>query len=794
MYVTGGEGIEPHVGRRLLEAGDLSLPMSERLRLAIRRMISASAHIELRKVQKSVIENTIRYFEGLLGREEVRAPYARIVLPPRTGKTVIAASIISRSELTSVFVVPKRVIADQAAQEFRTFLPGVPVSVYSGESRDLVEHGIIVATYQKLWADLKKRAIPEVIRQAALVFADEAHRSMTKKRQELLDVGFNPHAVRIALTATPDYNEERYLAKYFPDLIHEITIQEGVNLELLSPVRAYSAEVDVDASEVRVFSSGEYEQEALGLVMSRAPMLKGVEMVRYAPEYCATPALITCATRAQAMSLFEYLAGNRPDGTPCPAPILGNTSAPMRRDFLQKFERGELDTLITVGVLVEGWNAPKCKLLIDLAPSLSWVRSAQKYARVMTPYKGRRATIFVLRPSGLPRPPILPMDVFGPSVEEALEVLRSSGGSRKKRARSSAWARMRDAGILVERIHTRVQIQEEYSIDRVDLDPKNWKQVAALVLEAMSSGPSVGMKGFSEFSHAYFQVADVTLRGKQLLRTLGCKATYAGYKSFLAKYFPDVYSGLLLKGWSHELRESSADRFLHEFYAPATRKQSKKTLDSTLAAVTGHIPDDPEKVLYRSELRSRIREFLETLSPIKQCVLLWRFGLEGEDELTLDEVGGKLGLSKERVRQVESEALRDARQSGFFELPKIDDHRGLLGWEYQRGLEKVIRAHRRRVLINGAPWVLEEDQVPAVALIYDPARLAKYGVRVCGSREAPDLKWLECRRKFTISCSPLFRRVYGAWFSDERLYVRVSNKSQYSTTGALFRTFSISLR
>jgi RNA polymerase primary sigma factor len=54
---------------------------------------------------------------------------------------------------------------------------------------------------------------------------------------------------------------------------------------------------------------------------------------------------------------------------------------------------------------------------------------------------------------------------------------------------------------------------------------------------------------------------------------------------------------------------------------------------------------------------------LEQLNPRMQRVLSLRFGLDGESPQTLEEVGNQLGITRERVRQLETRALRELRQA-----------------------------------------------------------------------------------------------------------------------------------
>jgi RNA polymerase primary sigma factor len=69
----------------------------------------------------------------------------------------------------------------------------------------------------------------------------------------------------------------------------------------------------------------------------------------------------------------------------------------------------------------------------------------------------------------------------------------------------------------------------------------------------------------------------------------------------------------------------------------------------------------PMDSTYAKLLREKIEEVLDTLPPREARILRLRFGLENGHNYTLEEVGEKFGLTRERIRQIESKALRRLR-------------------------------------------------------------------------------------------------------------------------------------
>jgi RNA polymerase primary sigma factor len=70
-----------------------------------------------------------------------------------------------------------------------------------------------------------------------------------------------------------------------------------------------------------------------------------------------------------------------------------------------------------------------------------------------------------------------------------------------------------------------------------------------------------------------------------------------------------------------------------------------------------------ERQLMRSSFEEQIRSLVAELDEKERQVISMRFGLDGEDPRTLQEIGEALGLSRERIRQIESKAKEKLRRN-----------------------------------------------------------------------------------------------------------------------------------
>jgi RNA polymerase primary sigma factor len=66
----------------------------------------------------------------------------------------------------------------------------------------------------------------------------------------------------------------------------------------------------------------------------------------------------------------------------------------------------------------------------------------------------------------------------------------------------------------------------------------------------------------------------------------------------------------------------------------------------------------PDQIVHDNDELRQLTELLDGIDERAAKILKLRYGLEGEDPMTLKEIGARIGLTRERVRQIEHEALR----------------------------------------------------------------------------------------------------------------------------------------
>lgn len=99
---------------------------------------------------------------------------------------------------------------------------------------------------------------------------------------------------------------------------------------------------------------------------------------------------------------------------------------------------------------------------------------------------------------------------------------------------------------------------------------------------------------------------------------------------------------------------------------PMGRESDKPLLES----LPDEAAQDPADLLQDDHLKEAIGEWLDELNEKQREVLARRFGLRGHEPATLEEVGAEIGLTRERVRQIQVEALKALR--GIFERKGVD--------------------------------------------------------------------------------------------------------------------------
>jgi len=342
-------------------------------------------------------------------------PNALLVLATGLGKTIVFSMLgkeMRREGLRRVLVLAhRRELVSQAVDKWNKVDPGESVGVYQGACRDL-HADVIVASVQSCYPDryaedpcpngcdaeipdpfcagcggegvvktlTRRGRIHELpLDEIDLIIIDEVHHVTRASLYVEVIVAVrekNPSALLLGVTATPFRTDGKGLGLLFRGVAYAMDIFAGVRCGWLAPLVGRRVELDIDLSEARTSrTTGDYIDEDLGHVMdtpeARREVVQawiehaGPDLLGGGPRGRRTAAF--CPTVAAASHLCESFVEAGVDA----AWIANESVTPKeeRRDILRRYAAGEIQVIVNVGVLTEGWDDPGTRCILVARPT-----------------------------------------------------------------------------------------------------------------------------------------------------------------------------------------------------------------------------------------------------------------------------------------------------------------------------------------------------------------------------------------------------------------------------------------
>ncbi len=105
----------------------------------------------------------------------------------------------------------------------------------------------------------------------------------------------------------------------------------------------------------------------------------------------------------------------------------------------------------------------------------------------------------------------------------------------------------------------------------------------------------------------------------------------------------------------------------------ALSEEEDMTLEDT---ITDYGKGNPDDLVTNAAANKELLGILEGINPRDKEILIMRYGIDSEEPLTLAEVSQRMGISRERVRQIEERAVRNVRKKaeelGLFEFSEMN--------------------------------------------------------------------------------------------------------------------------
>jgi len=326
--------------------------------------------------------------------------YRKFILkaPTGAGKTVLAGEIIERFyKNKKIIVLCHRLVLLEQLEQFLSKKHSVRKLTVSDTGNAFEGYDILLSTNVRAH-ELLSDAIPK----ADLIVVDEAHRVAPNKTsfKRIID-NFNENgkdqAQFIGLTASPERitNDQRDQLNLAFDAIIDCAnivdlIEDGV---LVQPVYRPHFVHDLYLDHIDI-SSGDFPVDKLSPAIIESSMID-YAIWSYSEERLKVSSTPISAWFCAGISVAEETLDMLLKIDIKAVIITAETPIKERMKLLSLHERGDIEAVVSVGVLAEGWDNPYCNIIVHLRPTLSKVLWGQSVGRGLRSAPGKEKCVVI---------------------------------------------------------------------------------------------------------------------------------------------------------------------------------------------------------------------------------------------------------------------------------------------------------------------------------------------------------------------------------------------------------------
>lgn len=673
----------------------------------------SAEHEPFESYNPELAERQRRIVESIALARESGVDSGYLNMATATGKTHVAARdvgnyLADRPDARVLFLCHRNEILDQAERTFTKMLPDHVThgQIYGGTVEDQAQ--VVYAGFRQMQSRYVDGRLYEVFdpKEFDYVVVDESHHGPAPTYRDVIE-HFRPDFL-LGLTATPDRRDEQQISDIFGSELHRLRLEEAI-------AKGYVAKVDyrVLTDHVRGLEQLDADRDRLTLpeINNRIFIPKREEeIVAEIHEHIGhieDPRLVVFCPDVRTADRLTKLM-------PQPASAIHyRVPAEEQPEYLDQFRSGQLRTAVVVDKFNEGVDLPNANVVVFLRSTESQMIYLQQLGRGLRKIPGKTEVLaldFVAswkrietvravmggaqryldaRPS--PKPVEVPFKFdFSEEAQEAIDVIKYVRDKRpkpKSKARPSVMERLEE---FLGRPVPRQRVSELERARLVARYERGDRSAAIEFVERKLYFALTAAERSADRGHTLedsFQVAVVAMT--EWVAENGIPVEEKVYKRFSSAVFRSIYDS---EAVDRTIAVPPATIFkkhrkIEQARAKLEEELGRDATEYEISGVTGIDPEEAESIARRmkpgrlegirvtgasevelldrlelKEARSALAESLGELDKRQQQVLMLVYGLAGEHPRTLNEIGRALSVSRQRILQIQGQALKKLQQ------------------------------------------------------------------------------------------------------------------------------------